>query len=159
MTSSQDSQLFDSYVPVYDTVPETWEDARPFLVEELKLLANAVNVREIGWFLDEELLSGKQFFPSAINKTGTQGQFRSVLRKVVDVSPLINGVNPGKPHGIVFDDNFRLIDMWVAATNTMTKQAINLTDRDVTLDAVNININSNGVYDIAYATIEYIQEV
>jgi hypothetical protein len=55
-----DSQEFESYVPVYDTVPEQWEDARAFLVEQLKKISNAVNVREIGWLLDEELLSGKR---------------------------------------------------------------------------------------------------
>ena len=30
------SQEFESYVPVYDTVPEKWEEARQFLVEHLK---------------------------------------------------------------------------------------------------------------------------
>ena len=58
------SQIFESYIPVYDAVPEGWEQARPFIVEQLKALANAANIREIGWYLDEELLSGKQFIPS-----------------------------------------------------------------------------------------------
>jgi len=66
------SQIFESYVPVYDAVPEDWESARQFLVEHLKKISNAVNAREISFFLDEELLSGKQFIPSANNTTGEQ---------------------------------------------------------------------------------------
>jgi hypothetical protein len=33
---TRDSQIFDSYLPVYNVVPEKWEDARPLLVEILK---------------------------------------------------------------------------------------------------------------------------
>jgi len=87
------AQFLESFVPVYDAVPEKWEDAREFLVEHLKKISNAVNAREICWFLDEELLSGKLFIPSASNPTGEQQQFRSVLRIVVNVSPLVAGAN------------------------------------------------------------------
>lgn len=44
-----DSTVFDSYVPVYDVMPETWEEARPALLEFIKKLSNAINVREIGF--------------------------------------------------------------------------------------------------------------
>ena len=46
-----DSQTLESYVPVYDVVPEKWEEARPFLVEQLKKISEGVNTREIGFFL------------------------------------------------------------------------------------------------------------
>jgi hypothetical protein len=81
-----------------------------------------------------------------------------VLRKVIDVSPLVNGAN-AFPHGIVFDINFTLIDMWVAATNSSTFTAEVITDDHVTLDATNINIISPGAFDRAYAFVEYIQEL
>jgi len=158
MVQSQDSQVFESYVPVYDAVPEQWEDARPFIVEQLKKVSNAINIREIGWLLDEELLTGKAFFPSSNNVTGTQGQFRSVLRLVVDVGPLIIGTK-SVPHGIVFDINFTLIDLWVSATNSTTFNAVTMSDpQNVTMNATNINITSTAAYDRAYAFIEYIQE-
>jgi len=112
------AQFFESYVPVYDVVPENWEDARGFITEQLKKLANAVNVREIGWFLDEELLSGKQFIPS--NATAllqeTAPQFRTILRKVVDCGTLPNAGIKTVPHGIVFDNNFTLLNLYGAAT-------------------------------------------
>lgn|SRR5574338_32976 len=157
MSFSQ-NQEFETFVPVYDTVPEKWEDAREFLVEHLKKISNAVNIREVGWLLDEEVLSGKQFIPSAINVTGAMPQFRTVLRKVVNVSPLVVGAN-AFPHGLAFDANFTLIDMWVAATESVAFQAEVITDGNVTLDAMDINIISTVAYDRAYCFIEFIQEV
>lgn len=155
------SQQFESFVPVYDTVPEDWKDARTFLVEHLKKISNAVNVREIGFYLDQEVLSGKQFIPTSemsSNLSSTSEQFRSVLRKVVDVSPLTAGANTF-PHDITYDANFTLIDLWVSATDSsgLTSQVI--TNTDITLDATDININSPGAFDRAFAFVEYIQEV
>jgi hypothetical protein len=151
------SQEFESYVPVYDTVPEDWKDARPFLVEQLKKVSNAVNIRTIGWLLDQELLSGQQFIPGATN-SGESQQFRTVLRKVVITGALAAGVNT-VAHGIVFDNRFTLIDLWLSATNSATLVAQVITDSNVTLDATNINITSPGAFDRSYAFIEYTQEL
>lgn len=155
-----DSQNFESYVPVYDAIPEKWEDARAFIVEQLKKQGNAINIREIGWLLDQELLTGKAFIPGINNELdrGTSQTFRSVLRIVVDCSPLVAGANPF-PHEIVFDANFTLIDLWVAATNSATLIAEVITDANVILDSTNINITSSGAFDRAFCFIEYIQEL
>jgi len=156
MTTSQE---FESYVPVYDTVPEEWEAARPFLVETLKKISNAVNVRTIGFYLDEELLSGNAFIPGATIPGNNPGIFRSILRKVVDVGPLVLGANAGVNHGIVFDANFTLIDMWVAGTNSGTLTARVISGNDVVMNATQIVITSPQAFDRAFATIEYIQEI
>ena len=58
-----DSQNLESYVPAYDVVPDKWEDGRAFIVEQLKSHANALNVRTIGFYLDQELLTGNNFIP------------------------------------------------------------------------------------------------
>lgn len=155
MTSSQQ---FESFVPVYDTVPQNWEEGRQFLVENLKKMSEAINAKEIGFYLDQELLSGKQFIPGR-NLSGTSEQFRSVLRKVIDVSPLVAGPNVF-PHGITFDANFTLIDSWVSATqSTVPRQAITMVSPEVDMDATNININSPAAFDRAYFFCEYIQEL
>lgn len=156
-----DSQQFESYVPVYDVVPEKWEDARPFIVEQLKKVSNAVNIREIGWFLDEELLSGKAFIPGINNimDGGSSQVFRQIFRKVVDCGALVAGAK-SVPHGITFDNNFTLIQLWVSATNSTTFQAITMSNpQNVTMDATNINITSPGIFDRSFAVIEYLLEV
>lgn len=156
-----DSQNLESYVPVYDVAPEKWEDARPFIVEQLKKLATAINIREIGFYLDQELLSGKAFIPgiNISNDGGSSQQFRTILRIVVDVSPLVNGVNPPKPHGVFFDANLTSIDSWVEATNSTTLQAVTLTYPQLVINGPNINITSPGAFDRAFFFWEYTQEL
>lgn len=151
-------QQFESYVPVYDMVPEKWDDARAFLVEQLKKISNAVNVREIGWYLDEELLSGKAFIPGATIPGNNPGIFRQIFRKVVDVSPLVAGAN-SFPHGITIDGNFTLIDSWVSATDSVAFTSITMAYPQVDIDVLNVNINSPNPYDRAFFFIEYLLEL
>ncbi len=153
------SQQFEAYVPVYDSIPEKWEDAQAFLTEQLKEYGNAINIREIGWLLDEELLTGKQFIPGA-DVSGTSQQFRAVFRKVIDCSPLIAGVNLF-PHGITVNSSFSLIQLYAGATNTGANTGVPLPNAvdTITYDATNIIITVAAPYQRCFATIEYIQEV
>ncbi len=169
------SQEFESFVPVYDTVPEKWEDARQFLVEHLKKISNAVNIREIGFFLDEELLSGKQFIPTVAMSgpnSGNSQQFRSVLRKVIDFGALPAAGNKAIAHGINFDSNFTLIQLFAAATDPIGLIAIPIPWAEVPsvppgnirvyLDATNVNItveSNRSNFTRCFVVIEYIQEI
>ena len=159
--NSQD-QILEAYVPVYDVVPEKWEDARGIIVEQLKRLANAVNVREIGFFLDQELLSGKAFIPgaTALSQIGTSQVFRTILRKVIEFPGLTIGVNT-EAHEILVDGNFSLIALWAAATNAtaMTGEPIPNGADTISYDATNIIITVAAAYDRCWAVIEYIQEL
>ena|ERR1700685_1884839 len=157
MTSS-DSQNLESYLPVFDTVPEKWEEGRQFLIEQLKKISTAVNTREIGFLLDEELLTGKAFIPGITEPGANPGQFRQVLRMVVDVSPLVVGVNTFA-HGVTVDINFTLIDLWVAATNSTTLISEVITDKNVVMEVTNVVITSPGAFDRAFCVIEYCQEL
>lgn len=159
------SQEFESYVPVFDAIPDEWENARPFVVEQLKKLANAVNIREIGWFLDEELLSGKQFIPSA--NTMTNQRFRTILRYVVDTGPLVIGANnfavgPGLAVPIIIDENFTLLHMYGAAqraTAPFASEPLPNGSDTITLDNANLTITVAAVWDRSSVVIEYIQEL
>lgn len=157
-----DSQVLESFVPVYDVVPEKWEEARPFLVEILKKMSNAINIREIGWLLDEELLAGKNFIPglNIVADGGSTQQFRTVLRKVIVFPGLIAGVNT-QPHGITIDANFTLIQLVGAATNAVafTGEPIPNGTDTITYDATNIIITVAAPYTRAIAIMEYIQEL
>jgi len=161
MTLSLDSQYFESYVPVYDAIPENWDDARPFIVEQLKKLANGVNIREIGFYLDQELSSGKAFYPGTNDVLDGQTSqiFRTILRKLVIVGPIIAGLNT-IAHEIDIDMNFTLVQLWASATNTTTLRSVTFSNPDtIWIDATNINIVSDGSYDRCNCIIEYLQEV
>ena len=156
------NEIFESYVPVYDAVPDTWESARPFIVEQLKRMANAVNIREIGWLLDEELLSGKSFIPGSSNldNGATNQLFRAVFRKVIVFPGLVAGVNT-QPHSIAVNSNFSLIQLYGAATNVtaLTGTPIPNGADTITYDATNIIITVAAAYTRAWAIIEFLQEV
>lgn len=164
------AQDLDAYIPVYDAIPENWEDARQYLVEQLKQMSNAINIREIGWFLDQELLSGKQFIPGS-NLTGTSTQYRSIFRKVVDCGQLPNNSTKQVAHGITFDANFTLMQLYGAATEPppgTTAIPLPYVDANTTnniqlyIDGTNINIittSNQSKYTRSYVVIEYIQEL
>lgn len=159
---SFDSQTFESYVPVYDTVPEKWEDARPFLVEQLKKISNGVNIREIGWYLDEELLSGKAYIPSVDQLAAgeTSQQYRQIFRKVIVFPSLIAGVNT-QPHGITIDGNFTLIQLFASATDAVafTGEPVPNGADTLSYDATNIYITTALAYTRGVAVIEYLLEL
>jgi len=156
------NEIFESYVPVYDAIPDKWEAARPFVVEQLKRMANAINVREIGWLLDEELLSGKSFIPGSSNITNgaTNQLFRAVFRKVVVFPGLVVGVNT-RPHSIAVNSNFSLVQLYGAATNitTLTGEPIPNGADTISYDVNNIIITVSLPYTRAWAVIEYLLEV
>lgn len=170
MTLGMDSQQLESYVPVYDVVPEKWEEARPFLVEILKKITNAVNIREIGWFLDEELLSGQAFIPG-IPPAGNSSpsQFRQILRKVVDFGALPNTGLKTVPHGITFDSNFTLTNLYGASTDPNALLAIGLghaasspnqIELYLTSTTINVVTGSNrSNFTRTFIIIEYLQEL
>ena len=156
----QSSQDFESYVPVYDTVPEKWEDARTFLVEQLKRISNGINIRDIGWYLDEELLSGRAFIPGVTVPGNNPGQFRTILRKVIAFGDLVPGANT-RAHGIVVDANFSLMELYAAATNVgaLTGEPIPNGADTISYNASDIIITVAAAYDRCWAVIHYIQEI
>lgn len=168
-----DSQTLESYLPVYDAIPKTWEEARPFIVEQLKKISDAVNIREIGWFLDEELLSGKAFIPGSndVLDGDTSVRYRTMLRKVIDFGPLPAAGVKSVPHGIVFDNNFTLIQIWASATDPIGLICFPIPYADpnvlanavlLTMDAVNVNIGvgiNRTNYTRCFVIIEYTQEL
>lgn len=169
MTTPLDSQNFESYVPVYDTVPEKWEDARQFLVEVLKKISNAVNIREIGWFLDEELLSGKQFIPSPTTNNNSPSQVRTVLRTVINFGALPATATKSVAHNVTVDANFTLIDMYISATDPIGLVGFSLQYYSIAAGDIKLSYDSTDVivttasdysaYTRSYVVMEYIQEL
>lgn len=155
-----DNQLLESFVPVYDVAPENWEEARPFIVEQFKRMANAINIREIGWFLDEELLSGKAFIPASTSQTdlSTSQVFRTILRKVIVFPGVVAGPNI-LAHNITNDANYEQIALWACATNSTTLTSTVFGNSDtIRVVGPNVIITSDGTYDRCKAYLEYIQE-
>ncbi len=162
------SQQFESYIPVYDVIPENWESARQILTEYLKKITNAVNIREIGWFLEEELLSGRQFFPGVTSSPNNQ-QYRSVFRKVIDFGALPNAGTKSIPHGISVTINTSLVQLYAAATQPNTNfipipfSSPTLANNiQIYMDTTNIYITTAidySAYTRCFVSVHYIQEL
>jgi len=164
------SNEYDIYVPVYNTIPEKWEDARAFLSEHLREISEGINAREYGYYSDTEVLSGNVWFPD----NGTL--FRSVFRKVIDTGALKNFGTTGTkniPHVITFSDATRITRLYGAATNpgaSSITHGITLPFVDganvnrrigLEIDATNIIIRGRGdysAYSCSYVVVEWIDE-
>jgi hypothetical protein len=155
---SFDSQIYESFIPVYEAIPEKWEEAREILVEVIKQITNSSNIREIGWYLDTQLLTGKSFIPSVLSNTNPD-EFRQIFRKVVIIGAVASGVMKSVAHGIIFDINFTLIQLWASATDSMGFNAVTITGNNVTMNAMNINVTSPISADRCFAVIEYLLEI
>lgn len=156
----------EAFVPQYDAIPEDWNQARQILTEYLKKISDAINVREIGWFLDEELQSGGQFIQ------GANGEYRGIFRKTIDVGalPAAAGTNT-TAHGITINDQFTLLHLYGAASDPTglnyipVPYASNTAGESVELymDATNVYVEvasaSYGAYTRCYVVIEYIKEL
>lgn len=160
------SQTFESYVPVYDMVPEKWENARAFLSEQLRRIAYGVNSREIGFFLNEELLCGQQFIPGI---TGVNGEFRSIFRMVVVFDALPNTTTKTVAHNIKVDANFSLMNMYISATDPIGLTGFSLqywskaaSDIVLSYDATNVIVTTGSDYSNftkSYVVMEYILQL
>lgn len=153
-----DSQDFDIYVPVYDSVPDQWEDARGMLTENMKKLANVTNNKVSGWYLANEAVTGKRFIPT--QRSGTSEQYRTIFRKVVDFGAVAVGAN-AVAHGITVDANFSLIQLYGGMTDSTGLLAFPVPNNNdsISLTSSNILINSTAAYDRCFVVIEYIKEI
>ena len=113
---------FNQQLPVYEYLPESWEDSRVAIVEGLKKISNAINARPVGWQVDFEIITGKKFIPI----DGSQ-EYREVVRKTIELGALPNNGIKEVAHDISnVDSNFRLLSMWGASTNPTSFESITL---------------------------------
>ena len=150
MSSPENNSAF---VPVYDAIPEKWEESRQFLTEKLKEISNGVNARVVGYYSDSEYATGIQFLPNASEPQ----EFQSVLRKVINCSPLAIGAQTFA-HGITVDANFTLTNLYGAATDAVGFTAVPFPGgaNTLTMDVTNIIINSSAAYTRCYVVVEYL---
>jgi hypothetical protein len=158
-----DSSQYDSFVPVFSTPPEKPEMLAGFTTEQLRIHATGINFREIGWYLDQQIVTGKNFIPG-ISSANDQ-QFRTVFRKVIIFGALPDTNTKPMAHGITFDANFTLVDMWASATDPVGFTAITFayggTVVYLDMDANNVNITTTSNmtnYTRCYVVIEYMLE-
>ena len=159
------AQIDETYLPIYSYIPKEDEELREFLSEQFRRISNAVNVREIGWFLNQQLLSGQQFIPGVNN---TQA-FRSIFRTVIVFGTLPNATTKSVAHNITVNASFSLINMYLSATDPVNFVGFSLqywskASADILLSysATNIIVTTASdysAYTTSFVIFEFIQEL
>jgi len=164
MSANIPSQDFNQQLPIFDVLPDKWEDARESINDRLREIANAVNIRSVGWEIDKEITTGKKYIP----QSGSV-EYREISRFTLEVGPLPNNTTKNVAHGLTnVDATFRLLSMWGGATNTTSFISIPLPHTsiagnpvEIMMDATNFIIKTNADYsnfDHAVIIIEYTYE-
>lgn len=132
MTEPSDAN--DVFLTVYESIPDEWDDAQAFLVEQLREITNGVNERDIGLYYQDTTPNGQKWQPSAtaLAATDTPAEPRTVFRKIITLRRTDSGgggagtgglndfraTNPQNvAHGITTSVNFCITRLYGAASD------------------------------------------
>lgn len=139
------------------------------LYQILNMMAININLKETGYYVTSEFVTGQKFFPTNIDST-TQGspQYRETYRKVVNFGALPNTATKSVAHGITCDANTIFTKIQGNASDQTNKVYLPLPYASSTLinnielyvDSTNVNIitgSNRSTYLITYVILEYIK--
>lgn len=135
------------------------------LTDNNRDIANAVNVREIGNYLQQEIVTGSILFSNA-----SPSDTFPVFRKVINFGALPFPSPKPVPHGINFTDEFRMLKCWICATDPTAIEFIQFSFADPTtaqalsmrVTATNVVVTSNFDYSnftSSIAVLEYVKRL
>ena len=137
----------------------------------------AVNNKDIGFYLTQEIISGQNYFsnPSFDSSTPQQPEPRQVFRKVINFGALPdNSVVPNQKsvaHGITVDDSTTFTRIYATASDTTNHKYISIPYQNVSsdlngnleiyVDDTFVYITGDGidwsVFDTCYVVLEYLK--
>ena len=153
----------NAYIPADIIIPESWEEAKLILTDQILSIVDAINAREISHYNTTELINGQLWF-----KENDPQDFRGVYRKVFDFEALPNNTTKSVAHGITIDANTVVTRIYGTATDPNTS-FIPLPYVDMSggsnhiqldMDGTNVNITTDTDYtgyEITYVVVEYIK--
>ena len=162
-----------NFQPEVYLFPEQYnDDFRLQLRKYLNNIASALNVKENGFYFEEETPTAGLFIPIATPNSSANVKFRPMFRVVVDFGALPNNATKSIPHGITTTQDYSIIRLNGAATDpgvTTITEAIpipfvstNPLQVVLTMDATNINITTGmdrTNFTRTFIVIEYIKEI
>jgi len=166
----------NNFLPQTYIFPEdNFEEYDVKLREYLTDISSAINMKDSGLYLNEEIITGQQFVPIFNTSTSSNVNYREVFRKVIDFGVLPDSTTKSVAHGITTTENFTVVKLYATATDpaASTLQSgipipyVNVsTPTDgvqLEMDATNINITtttSNFItYTRCFVVVEYMREV
>lgn len=166
------TDIFDR--SVIDAININSQEFKDFLVrlyQTTNNIANAVNIRDAGYYVETEFVNGQIWFPNPnlSSKTTQAPDHRQVFRKVINFGALPNTATKTAVHGIEPTTAFTFTRMYATATDTTARTYLPIPYASATAanvielsaDATNVSITT-GVdrtsYDTCYVVVEYIKQ-
>lgn len=169
------------FVPPNIIIPDDWSEARLILIDYFVRMADAVNARELGLYMDASLdVSGDNLSETTTSQTwfkdGTINEFRYPLRTVVAITGGLLDHSGGvatqsQAHGIQMQAETRFTRIFGVATDpgaTGINSAMTLPHSDadnvahnieLSVDATNVNLRYGDDYSnftVAYIVLEWV---
>lgn len=163
---------------IIDTLNVNSPEFKDFLVrlyQTTNNIALALNLKDTGYYVDQEYVNGQSWFPdpSLTSNTAESPEYRQVYRLVVNFGALPDGtaaVTKNVAHGLTVDDNTSFTRIYGVASKTSSAYsyiplpyssptlANNIT---LSVDATNVTITVDATvdwssYDTTYVVLEYI---
>ena len=148
------------------------DDFRLQLRKYLNDIVISLNVKETGFYIENEVPTGGLFIPIFSTDTNANLEYRPMFRVVVDFGALPNNTTKAVPHGITTTQDYSIIRLSGVATDpgaTTLDSAIplpfvgnNPLEVELEMDATDILITTGmnrTNYTRTFIVIEYIKEI
>jgi len=108
-----------SEIEATEVTSEAFKELMVRLYQNLNVMSLALNLKVSGYFVQEEFVNGKVFFPNTtLSATTAQvPTFRQDFTKVVNFGALPNNTTKRVPHGLTINSNFTLTHFYASCTN------------------------------------------
>lgn len=139
------------------------------LYQNLNNMSLAVNLKDTGYYSNQEFLNSQVFFPNPNNPPSTTSVFRQVFRTTVNFGTLPDTMTLSVPHNIDVNEAYSFTRIYGASTNSTATSFIPLpyasavpTDIvELNADTTNINITTSDDwtdYITTYVILEYVKQ-
>lgn len=137
------------------------------LYQNLNVISLALNLKDSGFYLQEEFVTGQAWFNAA---SSNPLDLRGIFRKVIDFGSLPNTATKSVAHGITITNTFRFTHIYAIASDPVNLLYIPIpyahpTDANniaLDVDATNVNITTGSdrtAFTTTYVVLEYSKQV
>ncbi len=141
------------------------------LYQNINNIAVNLNLKDIGYYVEQEFLNGQKFFSDSSPGTSKSQtlQYRQVFRTVVNFGALPNNTTKSVPHGIQVTQQYSFTRIYGTASNSLggsflpIPYASSTAGRviELSVDATNVHIITGSdmtAYTSTYIVLEYIKQ-
>lgn len=167
------TDVFDrSTIAAMDVQSPEFKDFLVRLYQRTNEIALAINIRDAGFYVEEEFINGQQWFQNKAltSKSSQSPQMRQVYRKVIDAGALPGAAGTQTTaHEIGITTSYSFTRIYGAASDTTALEYLPIPYATATAnDIIELSVDDTNVYvtvgkdrssfDTCYIVLEYIAE-